>query len=51
MKSKSEIISIKSTRHRAQKDISKVLGQLLSSKDISVAHIEKLWVNDIDVVI
>ena len=38
MKNKSEIISLKSTRHRAQKDISEVLEQLLSSKDISEAH-------------
>ena len=38
MKRESEIISIKSTRHRAQKDISEVLEQLLSSKDISEAH-------------
>ena len=38
MKSESEIISIKSTHHRAQKDISEVLEQLLSSKDIGEAH-------------
>ena len=31
-------ISIKSTRHHAQKDISEVLEQLPSSKDISEAH-------------
>ena len=40
MKSESEIISIESTRHRAQKDICEVLEQLLSSKDISEAHRE-----------
>ena len=38
VKNKSAIISIKSIRHRAQKDISEVLEQLLSSKDISEAH-------------
>ena len=38
MKNESEIISLKSTCHRAQKDISEVLEQLLSSKDISEAH-------------
>ena len=33
-----QIFSIKSTCHRAQNDISEVLEQLLSSKDISEAH-------------
>ena len=33
-----QIISIKSTRHRARKDISEVIEQLPSSKDISEAH-------------
>ena len=34
----SEIISIKYTCHHAQKDISEILEQLPSSKDISEAH-------------
>ena len=38
VKNESEIISIKSTSYRAQKDISEVLEQLLSSEDISEAH-------------
>ena len=38
MKNESAIISIKSIRHRALKDISEVLEQLPSSKDISEAH-------------
>ena len=39
MKNESEIISIKSKRHRAQKDISEVLEQLQAQK-IQVKHIE-----------
>ena len=38
MKNESAIISTKSRRRRDQKDISEVLEQLLSSKDISEAH-------------
>ena len=38
MKNERSIIYTKSIRHRAQKDISEVLEQLLSSKDISEAH-------------
>ena len=38
MKNVSAVISIKSTRHRAHKDISEELEQLPSSKDISEAH-------------